>query len=116
MPAIATVCLWAAEDREGFSERYARALAARGWLWAEEMVSIADADEEGATHEPDTQRDRLRVDTRKWLLSKLVSHKFGEKVVQEHTGKDGGPIETITDTEAAQRIAVLFSKAMRKEQ
>lgn len=82
MPALATVCAWAAEDREGFSNRYARALEARGWLWAEEMVGIADSLEDGA----DTNRDRLRVDTRKWLLSKLLSKRFGDKVTAEHTG------------------------------
>lgn len=38
-------------------------------------------------------RSRLRVDTRKWLLAKLLANKFGDKNTTEHTGKGGGPIE-----------------------
>ncbi len=37
-------------------------------------------------------RNRLRVDTRKWMLSKMLPKIYGDKVTQEHTGKDGGPI------------------------
>ena len=91
MPSAAAVCQWAAEDREGFSERYVRALVARGWYWAEEIVSIADGAD---ASDPDTQRDKLRVDTRKWLLTKLMPSRFGERQQLEHTGKDGGPIKT----------------------
>jgi hypothetical protein len=31
-------------------------------------------------------RTRLRVDTRKWLLTKLKPQKFGDKVEQTHKG------------------------------
>jgi len=108
MPAMSTICLWAAEDRGGFSERYTRALEARGWLWAEEIVGIAD----GVDGEPDTQRDRLRVDTRKWLLSKLMPQKYGEKSQIEHTGKDGGPIAyaDMTERELDRRLQELLGQ------
>jgi hypothetical protein len=36
---------------------------------------------------------RLQIDTRKWLLSKMLPKVYGDKVQQEHTGKDGGPIQ-----------------------
>ena len=39
------------------------------------------------------QRNRLRVDTRKWLLSKLAPKKYGDKVLNEHTGAYGGAIQ-----------------------
>jgi hypothetical protein len=38
------------------------------------------------------QRSRLRVDSRKWLASKLVPKKYGDKVSAEVSGPDGGPI------------------------
>lgn len=38
------------------------------------------------------QRDRLRVDTLKWLTSKIAPKLYGEKVSLEHTGEDGAPI------------------------
>ena len=38
------------------------------------------------------QRSRLRVDTRKWIMSKLAPKKYGDKVTQELTGKDGAEL------------------------
>jgi hypothetical protein len=35
---------------------------------------------------------RLQVDTRKWLLSKVLPKIYGDKIVQEHIGANGGPI------------------------
>ena len=40
------------------------------------------------------QRNRLRVDTRKWVMSKLAPKKYGEKL--EHSGPDGGPIQIVS--------------------
>ena len=39
------------------------------------------------------QRNRLRVDTRKWLMSKLAPKTYGDKVQTEVTGANGGPIQ-----------------------
>jgi hypothetical protein len=36
---------------------------------------------------------RLMVDTLKWKLSKMLPKIYGDKVVQEHTGAGGGPIQ-----------------------
>ena len=41
-------------------------------------------------------RNRLRVDARKWVASKLKPKKYGDKMTQEHTGADGGAIQTVT--------------------
>mgnify|MGYP000426269079 FL=1 len=52
------------------------------------------------------QRNRLRVDARKWLLSKMVPKKYGDKLVQEHTGANGGAIQvhsTVTFVEPKPR-------------
>ena len=35
---------------------------------------------------------RLQVDTLKWKLSKMLPKVYGEKITNEHTGADGGPI------------------------
>jgi hypothetical protein len=40
------------------------------------------------------QRSKLRVDTRKWVASKLKPKKYGDRQTFEHTGKDGGAIQT----------------------
>ena len=39
-------------------------------------------------------RSRLRVDARKWMLSKMMPKKYGDKITQELGGIDGAPIET----------------------
>jgi len=83
MPSPQAVLRWIPKN-EGFSEQYARAREAGYALMADQLTEIADND-------GDPARDRLRVDTRKWLLSKALPKIYGDKV--EHTGKDGGPIQ-----------------------
>ena len=38
------------------------------------------------------------MDTRKWVLSKALPKIFGDKLVNEHTGRDGGPIIQTAET------------------
>ena len=87
MPAESTVRLWVTENRNGFSAQYARARDAQMDAMAEDILSIADEE-----NEEDTQRAKLRIDTRKWLMSKMAPKKYGDKVMNEHSGPDGGPI------------------------
>jgi len=87
MPAESTVRLWVTDDREGFSAQYARAREAQVDAMAEDILEIADVG-----NEEDTQRAKLRIDARKWLMSKIAPKKYGDKVMNEHSGPDGGPI------------------------
>lgn len=96
MPAEATVRAWAIDNVEGFSAQYARSCQLRAERWAEEIVGIADdgrndtyLDDDGneRTNSDVIARSRLRVDTRKWLLSKVLPKVYGEKVEHEHSGK-----------------------------
>lgn len=108
---------WVRED-DSFAARYTRAMDVRWDRMAEELVEIADDGsndwlqrEEKAGEiatVPDHEhvnRSRLRVDARKWLLSKMAPKKYGERVVQEHTGPDGGPIAVDMTVEARQARA-----------
>ena len=70
-------------------------------MLADDLVSISDENyttvdgvRERLSSEA-IQRNRLRVDTRKWMLSKMLPKVYGDhtKVTNEHTGKDGGPIQ-----------------------
>lgn len=102
MPSRSFVNKWLSEDAE-FADRYARAREALMDYWADQITAIADDGErdillrkreDGSEYEfidhEHINRSRLRVDTRKWLMSKLSPKKYGDKV--EHTGADGGPI------------------------
>lgn len=87
MPGERTVYRWLGVHDE-FRQQYARAMEQRTEAMAEETLEIAD------NLLGDPARDRLRVDTRKWLMSKMAPKKYGDKVQQEVSGPNGGPIET----------------------
>lgn len=63
---------------------------------AEDILEIAD-DEKA-----DVNRARLRVDTRKWLMSKIAPKRFGERRAHELSGPNGGPIQTVDLTNASE--------------
>ena len=89
-------------DDPEFAVRYARAMELRCERMAEEILEIADdssndwMEREGLIvpdHE-NVQRSRLRVDSRKWVLSKLMPRKYGDRVTQEITGDANAPLIT----------------------
>jgi len=92
MPHESTVRHWAVEDREGFFTQYTRSRDIGLDCMADEVQEIADGD-------GDVARDRLRFDSRRWYLSKMAPKRYGDKLTQELTGLDGGPLETITRIE-----------------
>ena len=91
--------LWLSRDDE-LSERYARAKELQAEMMAEEILTIADdssddeififADTKGGKPAKVTmnaefvQRSKLRVDARKWVASKLLPKKYGDKINLEH--------------------------------
>lgn len=101
MPAESTVRLWAVEDRDGFSAQYARAREAQMEALGEDILEIADdakgdvaVAEDGTetVNQEHIQRSKLRVDARKWLMSKIAPKRYGDKITQEVTGSDGAPL------------------------
>lgn len=97
MPNKSTIMLWVANDREGFSDQYAKAFEARMYHHADELLDIADdgsndfmednnSENQGyKTNGEAIARSRLRVDTRKWLMSKLLP-RYADK--QEESNAD----------------------------
>jgi hypothetical protein len=86
-----TFLLWVSLD-EGLADHYARARGALLDFQAEELEDIGER-AAGAESAVEVAGLRLLSDNRKWLLSKLGHKKYGDKLQQEITGKDGGPIE-----------------------
>lgn len=86
MPAESTVRGWAINLEHPFSAQYARARETGYHSWSDQLVDIAD-DKLG-----DPARDRLRVDTRKWILSKALPKVYGDKNTTEISGPEGGPV------------------------
>lgn len=101
MPPESTVRRWVADDRDGFAAHYARAREIGYHKMADELLDIADDgtndtrtsdDGRTITDQDVIQRSKLRVDTRKWLLSKMLPKVYGDKTQVELAGKDGGPV------------------------
>jgi len=75
---------WAQSSEDMYKE-YARARQIQADYFADQTVEIADS-------ETDNNRARNRMDARRWHASKIAPRKYGDRVVQEHTGEGGGPI------------------------
>ena len=105
MPCVATVLKWLREDTNGFLAQYTRAKEEQADLLIEEMIDISDdgsndfmtivkGDMEYESENKEvTNRSKLRVETRKWIASKLKPKKYGDKIQTEVSGPDGGPIQ-----------------------
>lgn len=105
MPAEATVRGWVLDDREGFAAKYARARELGYHSMFDEIIEIADdgtndwverkrENGEGSETVFDHEhlaRSKLRVDTRKWALSKALPKMYGDRldVNAKHDVSDG---------------------------
>ena len=91
---MGTVFRWLADpERVSFREQYAMAREVQAETMADEIVSIDDGNGMGIEEKVAlSARDRLRVDSRKWVASKLLPKKYGDKVQAELSGPDGGAI------------------------
>ena len=88
---------WIASDEEHSARaREARIHAAR--IWDEKALSVI----EQARDPFELQRAKELAHHYRWRASKTAPKDYGDKVTQEHTGADGGPIQA--------RIAVEFVK------
>jgi|TARA_R110000822_G_scaffold15457_13_gene53382 hypothetical protein len=84
----------------GIPDQYAHAQEAMIHSIAEQIMAISDetpvtiVDQNGISRYDSAavQHQRLQVDSRKWLLSKMMPKVYGDKNVQEITGPNGGPI------------------------
>ena len=105
MPNKSTVMRWL-HSQAGFRDQYARAKEIGIEAIAEDILDIADDasndwmeryDKEGNNtgwqfNGEAARRSQIRIDSRKWLLSKLAPKKYGEKVEQTIQGPNGGPV------------------------
>lgn len=131
MPDERRVRSWALDLDHPFSPQYRIAREIGYMQMADDLLDISDdgsndwmvregKDGEGTAYSVNGEhisRSKLRVDTRKWLLSKALPKIYGDKIVNEHTGKDGKPIEVsdVSDVEGARRVAYMLGLAMSRK-
>lgn len=77
MPIISTVRYWQRTVPE-FSKMLKEAYEDLVLYWADEIVSIAD--------DASSAKDKFRVETRQWLMGKILPEIFSEKSTIRHEG------------------------------
>jgi hypothetical protein len=93
MPSKRSIFYWL-EEHEEFLRKYEIARMMQVEYWSHQIIEIADdaerdrvIDERGVVvvdHEH-INRAKLRVDTRKWLMSKLLPKRYGDRVSADVT-------------------------------
>jgi len=100
MPSTQTLYKWIDSESDK-SKQYARACELRADIIFDEMIEIADDGrndfmtkdigdgiEVQVLNSEHIQRSRLRIDARKWILSKMNPKKFGDKTDITTNGKE----------------------------
>jgi hypothetical protein len=121
MPGKSTVYGWLQTNPE-FKAKYREAREAQMYGLADDLMDIANdgrndwMERNGKDGTPGyvlngehVQRSRLRIDTIKFLLAKMLPKEFGDTVKAEISGPNGGPIE-VKDTDLARRALLLLAK------
>lgn len=107
LPSKVCVLNWVSDPKHPITDLYVRARELGYLKIADELIDIADdstndyMDRVGPDGEvtrvadPETMaRSRLRLDTRKWILSKMLPKIYGDKVTQEHRVSLSSEFET----------------------
>jgi transposase-like protein len=124
MPDRSTVYKWL-RAIPSFAGQYRRARELLVEHWADELVDIADdtaldtvtkvtpqgREYEAVDHEH-IQRSKLRVDTRKWLMSKLCPRQYGDRVEHDVRGQiEHDHQHRLDDREVVRRLALFLVEA-----
>ena len=88
MPSYPVIWGWLNDSTKDFAILYARAKKEQQEFLAEEILEISDDSSGDELETPKgiienkefVNRSRLKVDTRKWLMSKLAPKKYGDKI------------------------------------
>ncbi len=119
LPTARTVFRWLADPlRSEFCQQYAHAKEVQLERMADEILSIADdssadittrynekGDPYEVTDHDHINRSRLRVDSRKWLLSKLIPKKYGDATLLKHADPDGNKLEITVTRVQSKKLA-----------
>jgi hypothetical protein len=126
-PRESAVIEWAKENRDGFSEQYAQARDVGLDRMAEETLEIADdgSNDWMARNDPENAgyiangehvaRSRLRVDTRKWYLSKLAPKRYGDRLAVDASVENKGQ-ENIDVVQLAKMILFGLRLAVKEKE
>lgn len=125
MPDKATVFRWLSKHEE-FRDQYARARETQADALFDEILDIADdghndwmarkfgEEERWVENGEALRRSALRVDARKWVVSKLLPKKYGDRVTNVVEGGDKPVgVETSSPRDVAKAVALIVAKGLK---
>lgn len=121
MPHPSQIFRWLSRSNEAewaddFREQYARAKEEAADAMAEDVLDIADEPvqylKDGKANNAAVQRNRLRVDTRKFLMAKMKPKKYGDKLDLTSGGEKLG--RNMSDEEIDAILARAEEEAKRR--
>jgi hypothetical protein len=105
-PAPSTIIDWVNENRHNLAERYARARDRQLERWADDLV---DTSSEALCDPGKAPGARLVLDAKKFLLSKLKPHVYGDKLDVTSAGK---PLVVASDLDIAKALCHALTPAL----
>jgi hypothetical protein len=125
LPDEASVREWVVYDKHGFAAPYRKARDIGLDVMADELLDIADdgsndymarESEKGRKiilNKENAARSRLRLEARKWYLSKMAPKKYGEKLQTEVTNPDGS-LTNLNETQLAAKLNAIHAAASER--
>jgi hypothetical protein len=113
---------WVGEN-EKFREHYTRAREMQSEVFFDEMIAIADESDGDWTDKVNgkgevigkrvdneaVQRSKLRLDARKWIVSKTLPKKYGDKLSLDHSGEVKSNVD-VDERQLARAVLQVFSE------
>jgi hypothetical protein len=92
MPSTTAIFRWIANGKyDGFRQLYESSMQIRLETLGDGLIELADAPIErnaaGAIDSAAVQMRRLQIETRRWILSKLLPRKYGDRMGLDHQGE-----------------------------
>ena len=92
MPSTTAIFRWIASGKyDGFRQLYEASMQIRLETLGDGLIELADAPIErnaaGMVDSGAVQMRRLQIETRRWILSKLLPRKYGDRMGLDHQGE-----------------------------
>lgn len=116
-PHLGQVIKWLASNANiEFRLQYAHSRQVGLEVMADEVLNIADQEPvktaDGKIDNAGVQHQRLRVDTRKWILSKQLPKVYGDRTIL--AGDEDAPLNPLTNNERAAQAAKIINEALER--
>ncbi len=113
LPERMTVYNWI-NRHPSFKAAYLMARLAQADLYAGEVIEISDGRDPEALEPRDVRRDRLRVETRRWLAAVLAPHLYAEKLALRGAAPEDEAQRQEDEHARDARIAAIMERARRR--